>query len=46
MMDTQQPIIGMTKMVATVRVPNVPDSALGDGMPDFEITDFVQEEMM
>ena len=35
----------MSKLVVTVKIPNVSDAELGDKMPDFEIADFTQEQM-
>ena len=45
LLDNQQARIGMSKMVVTVKIPNVSDAELGDKMPDFEIADFTQEQM-
>ena len=43
MLDGQQAKIGLSKMVVTVKVPNVSDADLGDKMPAFEIADLTQE---
>ena len=46
LLDQQQARIGMSKMVVTVKISNASDADLpGDKMPDFEITDFTQEQM-
>ena len=45
LLDQQQARIGMSKMVVTVKISNASDAELGDKMPDFEITDFTQEQM-
>ena len=38
------PIIGSVKFTATMTIKNASDAELGNGMPEFTIDDFRQEE--
>ena len=44
-MDTQAPVIGMAKMVTTLKITNAADAELGNAMPHFEVVDFTQEQL-
>ena len=45
MLNGQSPTISMSKITATVKITNGTDADLGNNMPQFEVTDYVQEQL-